>query len=164
MDVSKVFDWIKLKPKYLAPISVAGAATLFAPSWFIEKLGLQRLQTDFRLWVGIVFLISSVLLISHALSTVWSFGTKKIRERSNLGDMQKRLHNLSAGEKKVLRGYILNNTKSQTLDYLDGVANGLEAAKVIFRAASIGSMWGGFAYNIQPWAWDYLNANPHLLD
>jgi hypothetical protein len=45
----------------------------------------------------------------------------------------------------------------------DGVIQGLVAEKILYRSANVGSLITGFAYNVQPWAWDFLNANPHVL-
>jgi hypothetical protein len=42
------------------------------------------------------------------------------------------------------------------------VVNGLEIKKVIFRASNIGDL-DEWAYNIQPWAWEYLNDHPELF-
>jgi len=42
------------------------------------------------------------------------------------------------------------------------VVNGLEIEKIVFKSSNIGQL-DEWAYNIQPWAWDYLNNHPELL-
>lgn len=79
------------------------------------------------------------------------------------------LQRLSAEEKAYLRGYILDNTKTQYFEVTDGVVQGLVAAKILYRSASITGRYSKsyipmIAYNIQPWAWEYLNKHPELLD
>ena len=39
----------------------------------------------------------------------------------------------------------------------------MEAERVLLCASSLGPSFDHFAYNIQPWAWEYLNKNPKLL-
>ena len=45
----------------------------------------------------------------------------------------------------------------------DGVVGGLEGERVLYRASSLGCSVDYFAYNIQPWAWEYLNEHRKLL-
>jgi hypothetical protein len=44
----------------------------------------------------------------------------------------------------------------------DGVVGGLDE-RVLYRASNLGQSVDYFAYNIQPWAWDYLNEHRKLL-
>jgi hypothetical protein len=68
----------------------------------------------------------------------------------------RRLHDLTAEEKEILLGYILNKTKTQYLGYADGVASGLVAEEIIFRSSNMGDP-DRWAHNIQPWVWNLLN-------
>jgi hypothetical protein len=62
-----------------------------------------------------------------------------------------------------LRGYIEDGTRTQDLPMHDGVVGGLQAERIIFRATVLSRGWDEFAYNIQPWAWEYLNKHRKLL-
>ncbi|MBU2802589.1 hypothetical protein HFV02_10085, partial [Acidithiobacillus caldus] len=55
-------------------------------------------------------------------------------------------------------------TRSCTLNNASGVVGGLVAEEIIYRSSSMGQFGAYFSYNIQPWAWDYLRKNPHLID
>jgi hypothetical protein len=88
---------------------------------------------------------------------------KRRKQRAKLKSLQSELNNLSLEEKAVLASYIAHNTKTIHLGMNSGLAGGLEAAGIIFRSSNIGSMGTGIAYNIQPWAWDYLREHPELL-
>jgi len=57
---------------------------------------------------------------------------------------------------------VIGKTKSQYLDIRDGVVNGLVNEQVIYLAAQVGDLLR-MAYNIQPWAWKYLNEKKELL-
>jgi hypothetical protein len=44
------------------------------------------------------------------------------------------------------------------------VVGGLVAKAVLYQSSSVGRMLTGLAYNMQPWAREYLAQNPHLLE
>jgi len=75
-----------------------------------------------------------------------------------------RLNTLTEDEKQILRFYIANNTRANSLKIDDGVVQGLANAQIIYRSASMGDLLRGWAFNISDFAWEYLNKNPHLLN
>jgi len=75
-----------------------------------------------------------------------------------------RLHRLTEDEKKILRFYIAQQTKTNVLRWDDGVVNGLVAEQIIFQSSEYGSVLDGFPYNITDFAWDYLHKHIYLLD
>ncbi|MBI3319988.1 MAG: superinfection exclusion B family protein [Candidatus Omnitrophica bacterium] len=62
-----------------------------------------------------------------------------------------------------MRRYVEGKTRTQYFQIEDGVIQGLVAVDVLYRSAQVGHLLSGFAYNIQPWAWEYLNRHPDLL-
>ncbi len=46
----------------------------------------------------------------------------------------------------------------------DGVVGGLLTKRILYRSSSLSLSYTTFAYNLQPWAWEYLNSHPRLLD
>ena len=73
------------------------------------------------------------------------------------------MHDLTPDERQVLRVYLESDTRTQYLDVQDGVAQGLAQARIIYRASNMGTLTT-FAFNVQPWAWDYLRAHRELLE
>lgn len=73
------------------------------------------------------------------------------------------MYQLSEPEKEILRGYVHNSTTTLYFPMSDGVVGGLEAQRILYRSSNIGHL-DEWAYNIQPWAWEYLNDHPELLD
>jgi hypothetical protein len=49
------------------------------------------------------------------------------------------------------------------MPFQNGTVNALQKERIIIRGSSLGSITG-FDYIIQPWAWEYLNKHPELLD
>jgi hypothetical protein len=161
--ISDFLEAIKLSPKYLIPIVLSSGFFLFSPRRYIELLGLESLVNQYRHWVGLVFVLSFALLVSHIIIQVGSWLAKKYHDNKRLIASKKRLRNLTPDEKKILRRYILEQTKTQSLDIRDGAVNGLASENIIFRSSNVGLMTI-FDHNIQSWAWEFLNENKDLID
>lgn len=162
-DLSRLVEWIKLSPRYLLPLFLFTGVILFAPHTWLAVFGVVSLVSDHRPYFGVVFLLSATLLLSAAIVAVYGWTQQKREEATALRGRRQRLHHLSVSEKEILRGYIEGQTRTQYLSMHDGVVGGLQTERVLFRASVLSRSWDSFAYNIQPWAWDYLNENPKLL-
>ena len=163
MDWSKLLEAIKLPPKYLVPICLASGFLLFGKPSYVALLGLDSFVDSYRPWIGLVFILSLPLLLLEVLQRIWSWLSRKYKNIKSRFAARHRLEHLTQEEKEILREYIFNQSKTQVLDLADGVVQGLVHAKIIDQASPLGSLADGFAYNIQPWAWNYLNKNKHLL-
>jgi hypothetical protein len=164
MDFGKLVEWIKLSPRHYIAVSLASGALLFLPPRAIQTLGLDQFRTTYRGWIGAVFILSSALLLSHPMALLGAQVSEWWKERAFLRSGRKRLKRLTPPEKEVLRRFIREKTRTQTLNFMDGVVAGLEQARILYRARNVGTMDGGFAYNLQPWAWDQLQENQQLLE
>jgi len=163
VDFSKVIDWIKLSPRHYFAVLLASATLLFLPDNVLGVLGLEQLRTTYRGWIGALFVLSAALLLSHPLAGWGGRIGGWWSEKEFVRMSRKRLLQLTPAEKSILKGFVAENTRTQTLNFMDGVVSGLESAHIIYRASNAGTMDGSFAYNIQPWAWDQLRKTPELL-
>ena len=167
--VKPLLEAIKLKIWIVCALAIVAAFLLFGPVSWIKRVGVKGFRDAYLHWIGLAF------LLSVCISIVWVFSAdgwigKRVRWRTGRLRMQRYLHTLSEEEQVVLRGYIFDQTKTCILGYNDGVVRGLEASHVITRASPLvtydrrtsGHM--SSPYNIQPWAWEYLNAHPELLE
>lgn len=89
-------------------------------------------------------------------------------EIENENDIKRRFVRLSPAEKKVLRFYIKNGTRTQNLQYDDGVVVGLIREGILYYASNraVGFWDPRYLYtdvNIELWAWEYLNEHPEIL-
>jgi len=73
------------------------------------------------------------------------------------------LHNLSAEEKGYLSGFVVKGKNTIYAAPFDGVAGGLLEKSIIYRASSVSNILEGEAYNLQPWAQEYIKKYPDLL-
>ena len=143
-------------------VALLTGVVLFGPSGFTEALGLAALPPPVRVALGISFAGSACLLLANWSADIAVWGQKEWRQRQELKARHWRLHNLTPDEQEILRPYIADNTRTQYLSYTDGVVRGLEHERIIYRSAEVGHM-ESWAYNIQPWAWTYLNQHRELL-
>jgi superinfection exclusion protein B len=158
MDLSKLVEWIKLSPKYLLGIALACGVLLFFPSAWVKFLGLEVFLSAARPWIGIVFVAAIVLVIVNIGSNIWIWVRNYVKSKLQRKRQIERLHKLTAEEKEILLGFILNKTRTQYLAYADGVVKGLEAERIIFESSNVGDL-ERWSYNIQPWAWNIINSN-----
>jgi len=163
MDPSKWFEWVKLPTKTLAALCIVFGVLVFSGDAALEKFGLEKLVQEYRAYFGVGFLLTLALTVVNSLAAVWKFIYPWIAEAHWIRHGRKRLQSLNPTEKQILRYYIQNQTRSQSLPFQDGTVNSLQREKIIIRGSSLGSI-RGFDYIIQPWAWEYLNKCPELLD
>ena len=163
MDLSKWIDWIKLPTKTLAGLCIVFAILIFSSEAMLDNFGLKSLVTEYRAYLGVGFLVTLALTLVNSISAIWKFIYPWITEAYLISIGKKRLQSLTPTEKQILRYYIQNQNRSQNLPIQDGTVNALQKEKIIIRGSSLGSLHG-FDYIIQPWAWEFLNKHPELLD
>jgi len=146
LELNKIIEWLKLSPKYLFAFSIVAGSLLFGPDPLLKKLGLDLFIADYKKFIGVAFLCVNALLFAHFIGFLFAKINKKWKNRKFLKQCRARLHSLTPDEKKILSGYVVNNTRSQILDYRDGVVSGLEAEKIIGRASSLSSYHTSFPY------------------
>jgi len=149
---------------FLLALSIAFGLILFMPESFAASLGLVEITKNYRAFFGVAFILVTVLLLCKAIP----FFHKIYKKHQTRKRWIKRLHDLSPMEKRILRKYLSEKTRTVHLDITNGVAAGLEAEHIIARFSSVGYPAGVqkilFAYNIQSWAWDYIRKNPEILE
>jgi hypothetical protein len=161
-----LLDFRKLPWWLLGAVAAASGAALFLTGPAAKVLALNGAKDEHRFWLGFAFVLSSAALLLLAGGALWKVVAKPIRGARDHRLYIAGLGKLSREEKEVLRRYFTMGSKSQVLPYTSGVARSLEAAGIIYRASnvSIAGMPGTpFPYNLQLWAWDYLNAHPEVL-
>ena len=163
-DLSKITEWLNLKPRFWFGILLSTSALLFLPSEVLDKIGLKDFRDTQKTWIGLVFLGSTVFLSSYAAEEIWTTSKKAYLERRQLKSWQNQIVDLSPPEKLVLREYIENQETTRYFEISNGIVNGLVAKKILYCASNIGAYWTSFPFNMQPWAWKYLNEHTDILN
>jgi Super-infection exclusion protein B len=157
-------------PPILIGIALTATTLLFMPVSAIETLGLSDLVKANRSYIGIALIASIAFLVAHVLVGIGSLVKAQISKRKVKRALikttllrQQLLQKLTPDEKAHLLPYIEDEINTRHFAIDDGVAGGLQAKGVIYRATNIADMRTGFPFNIQPWAREHLVANPELL-
>lgn len=164
MDFSKFLDIIKLSNKHLFGISLMTGLLLFLNERVMNKIGLADLVDKFRGLIGILFLVSISMLTVNLIHVYVIKINNKIKNRKIKKHSINKLKNLTQREKDILSIYIKDKTRTTKLSMADGVVSELQMYGIIFRLTSVSQEYVFFDYNIQPWAWDYLNKHPYLIE
>jgi len=149
-----------LTPKLMLPVCILSAFLLFSPAHLIAAIGLSQFVAGNRAWIGLSFLASASLLISHCARTYLPRGIKVL----NLARKRRfRARALSEDEKQLIRGYINNNTRTLYYTLDDGVVSGLVREGFLERATSVSNRETAFAFNITDWAYEYFTDHRELI-
>ena len=154
---------IKQGPKALAGIAVATGMVIFMPENLASSLGVNAFRTSNRGVFGWSFIASTSLLATYAL---WWVGglIKSHYKKQRLRQMREsQLYELTAEELRFLAPYICEDTSTRNAAIDNGVARGLEAKEIIFRASVVGA-YHQIPFNIRPWACRYLKSRRELLE
>ena len=163
MDPTKWVEWIKLPPKLIFALAATAGLLVFAPARFLNTLGLDVLMASYRGWVGGAFLLFATLLVAH----IGAWGYKAVRpwvvQFVLIRRGRRRLRQLDDVEKRLLAKFLNAKSRSIRVDIEDGTVHVLGREMILFQASKIGDFEDGFAFAIQPWAWEHLQKHPELL-
>jgi hypothetical protein len=160
--INKLPEWLKLSPRYLLPISLVSGFLLFANDSFLGKFGLGEFVVNFRSWIGIVFLMTTSLIVIDVLYQIFAWLKSIYINKRSQKIRFERFQNLTFEEKDILLSYLIQNTRTQYFPINDGVVLGLELEKMLFKSSNIGDP-DSWPFNVQPWAWDMLKKHLNEL-
>ena len=158
---TSIVDLFKNIPAaFLVAITTVLALIIFLPAEYAKTLALDTFRTEHRTILGPIFLLSVSFIAARFYIFIRSIFDKRKREE----DRKKILHALTPEEKGYLIPYIIHGQNSVNAGMDDGIMTGLKAKGIVYMPGSMGSVLDGFAFNLQPWAREYLTANQHLLN
>lgn len=142
-----------------AVIVAAGTGVLlFAPKEASAALGIGDLG-DWRWLAGVPFVFCCfVLVMAVALKAVQAVERNRARKRR-----LQRLHRLDGGERMLLTSFLVFGHRSSAYLASEGfeVSDYLRAQSM--AGAGIVEMVNPVTFEIQEWAWVYLNEHPELV-
>lgn len=162
-DFSRLPEWLNLKPRFWVGIFMLASILLFLPSEALDKLGLKDFRDTQKTVIGLIFLGSAVFLGSYAAEEIWSNGKKAYLEQRQLKFWRDQMSDLSPPETLILREYIDNQETTRYFAISNGIVNGLVAKNILYCSSNVGIYHMSFPFNLQPWAWKYLNEHPEIL-
>lgn len=150
----------KIPASFLVAIVCVLGLILFLPNDIAVTLAVDGFREEYRVFLGPAFLLT----FSFCVARIFMFLMKWHRQKKNLKHKQDSLHQLTPEEKGYLIHYIENEQNTIYVGIDDGIMAGLRVKGITYLAANMGDALNGFAFNLQPWARDYLSQNPQLLN
>ena len=127
-------------------------------------LGVDTLREKFHGYIGATFILSVSVLSAHCLSTLFKIFKGQIQSYVDTRKKKQQLHSLTPDEKAYLLPYIEGQETTQYFGLDDGIAMELQIKEILFQAANLGNLIGGWAFSLQPLAREYLQEKPELLE
>lgn len=159
--LTSVADYFrKIPAAFLVAIVTVLGLILFLPEEYAQAVAVEGFRNEYRVYLGPTLLLT----LSFCVARVFIFIMQGHAQRKALKARQQSLHKLTPEERGYLVPYIEGQQNSVYVGMEDGVMSGLRAKGITYLAANMGDMLNGFAFNLQPWAREYLESNPHLLD
>ncbi len=149
--LKSILKFIPVKPQHVLAVFVSMSFLVFIPDAFYSRLGLLSFAAKYQGWFFLVWALCGAFLLVETIG--WMINQHK---------RKKHLRNLSEDEKTTIARYLQNKTKTQILSDSDGTANGLVKKGILFMP-STGSKPHATPFNIEEWAWEYLNKNKNLV-
>jgi hypothetical protein len=166
--ISTVLSAIKeAGPKMYTAAFFGSLALVLAPPHYLAALGLTDFKREYGMAIGATLLVSGSLLLAHLLFALTRPFKRFSAERRFNASIKQTLRELTDEEKEFLRGYIRDGENTLYASIYDGVANGLVAKNITYRASNLsvpGSPGLKFPFNLQPYARKFLGRTPELLD
>lgn len=162
--LKNVIGYLKLKPRYLFGLSVVCFVIVGLPKACRLYLGYDELIQPYRGWISLLGVASGVycFVIVAAVLPQWSLD--KLRSWILWKKARTNLRKLSRDEKEYIAKYIERDVSSYDFHLGDGIINGLELKRVVYRASNLAKHGSYFAFNLQPWILRALNEYPDLKE
>jgi hypothetical protein len=123
--LKSIFDLTKLPSKFFVLFSVISGFILFGENELLEKIKLLKLKENFGIYVGLVFLLSTGIVLINII--IWLFS--EIKGQINKFKFKKHcieiINNLDIQEKSILREFFLIRQTSIDMPIDDAVISGL---------------------------------------
>lgn len=149
----------KIPAVFLVAIVTVLALILYLPDNHAKTLAVETFRVKYRVYLGPAFLLT----LSFCAARVFSFCMTGYNQKKSLKSMQQLLHKWTPEEKGYLAPYIQGGLNSINVGMDDGIMSGLQSKGITYRASNMGNLLDGFAFNLQPWAREYLEKNPEIL-
>lgn len=153
----------EISSKVALPIFVTLSLVLYLPDNYAGTLGIDQFRNTFRIWIGVLWLLSAAALLSNMLWALGRLIKPRLLEWRYIRAKRASLKGMTESEKAILRQFINDGRASIVANMNDGDINLLEHKKIIIRSADVSIRHTQFPYVLQPWAREYLEKNRELL-
>lgn len=162
MDFIKVIiEKLKLKELF-AILFIAALIITFLPIEMAEKIRILEFRETYQTYISLCLIAIGAYYILGVVNYIIRFVWRKFKNPKKIA-IKYMKETMSPDEMGLLveKFYDRENNMFRTTGYIefsDGRKAALESKSILYRASSM-SEWYSFAYNLQPYALEFLNRN-----
>ena len=158
-------DFLKLPPNILGALSIASGTLLLLPQKLAQKFYIINFREKYGFTIGIVFVISTALLIVLLLSKIFHFLYDKYASK-RLGTAQiKYLKNMTPEQVTIILEFLREPTHTLPLPMNNGLVIELQHLQKLTPAGQthlVSMLDPQINYFLQPWVIKKINSDEEL--
>ena len=158
-----VLDQLK-DPKIALFLFTSTALLLFLPQSILTPLGIHAFIEGKRRLIGLIFFYSIKCFLAIAVFWVLVQVKRRIQSKRLAQNGRPALHDLTPGERKLLAGFVVQDTKIQYYDDRDDIIDRLISNNILFLTSHLSVAESKLNCIIHSWAWKELKKYPELLE
>ncbi len=170
--LSKITDLVKLPTKHFALVAIVTGAILLLPEAVLKYFHLEAIPDPYGVIVGLIFLVSTGLVIVNVASWFISRFQTQRRITKRKEHIRTEVNRLDGAEQAILREFFLGGRSTITLPLDNPVVAGLIARGIISQVGQFGqhSHHGMmFSFRVSEAASEFITPavvglDEHLLD
>lgn len=158
-------DFLKLPPNILAALSIASGALLILPDKIAEKFFIMEFRDKYGFTIGIIFVVSTSILIVLILSKVYYYFHDKSSSKKLVEAQTKYLKRMNRQQVVLIREFINDPTHTLELPYNNGLVIELQHLQIITPAGQthlVDMLDPHIKYFLQPWVIQRINNDEEL--
>jgi hypothetical protein len=164
MDIKSILDFLRKPSAVLVTISLASGILLFLDYKLLSKMYLLSFRNVFGIYIGAVFLISTILICMFIFLYFYKNISGFFVERITLKARIKTITALNPDEKETIVQMYFRDSKSANLQISDSTTQLLEYKSFICRASVISVAFMYFSFFLQPWVIEYISEHPEFIE
>lgn len=160
--IKSIVEKLKLKELF-AIVLISSLIITFMPNEWAQKMKIDSFKCTYQTYISLCIIAICAYYTLNFVLWIKDFVWKKTHSWKRIAiDYMKK--NMSPDEMwLIIEAFYDNRNKRFSscgkIDYSDGRKAPLENKHIIYLASQMGNILDGFAYNLQPYAVEFLNKN-----
>jgi len=136
--IPKILDILKLPAKLIAVLCIVSGLLLFLNDEWLQKLHVEKIESEYGIFIGVTFLVSSALLILEV--TIWAWNKIRIvwLKKKLSQTAFEALQNLDTKEISVLREFYIQAQSTLQLPMSHALVASLIDKGILEQVGSLG--------------------------
>lgn len=160
--IKTIIEKLKLKELF-AIVFIATIVITAMPNDLAQRMKIDTFRNTYQTYISLCIIAIGAYYVLHLLGWIKKYIWAKFHNWKKVGtNYMKKYMSSDEMELLIMTFYDANNhmfRSSGTIDCLDGRKAALESKHIIYLASRTGTIIKGFAYNLQPYALEFLNKN-----